>query len=473
MGINNVMQTGRSGMLASRANISTAGHNISNANTKGFSRQDVKQEAVDPGRAAGGRGQLGRGTLVTGVSRVNDEYLEKQLRDATREHSYFDEKNALIRHVEEIFNEMDGDGLNRVISRFFNEFRKLSNDPSNPAIRESVAESSRALVNDIHRMRRTLVETQKLIDSRVENYAIEVNSVTEEVKNLNLKIKSSEVGGSEANDLRDQRDLALKKLAGYLPIQTHKDENGGVNVDLKGGGALISGPVAQTLRVDRTPAGQNGKSEGSLSLRTSGSSNSDITDRMREGRFGALLGLRDESIQDIINDLDQLAFAMTRSVNQIHRQGVTQNGQTGISFFAELPDEARAAEFIQLSQEVRESANNIATAVDFNSPGDNRVALAISKLQGAMLLQNGKSNFDEFYNGMVGKIGVESAQTRSALAQQTSIMGQLEKMRDRISGVSLDEETANLIRYQQMFDASAKVIQIADEMLSTVLDLRR
>ena len=171
MGIENVMNTGHSGMMAAKTGIATTGHNIANANTEGYSRQRIHQENTEVGP-----NQIGNGTRVARVERVNDEYLEKQLRNTQRDLSHFEEKDLAFRQIEDIFNEMNGDGLNRLVSRFFNEFRKLSNEPENQAIRQSVVESSKAMVNDFRRLRSEVDEVRRHLDSRLEGYSTEINS---------------------------------------------------------------------------------------------------------------------------------------------------------------------------------------------------------------------------------------------------------------------------------------------------------
>ena len=223
MGAPNVMQTGRSGMMASKAAIATAGHNISNANTEGFSRQRVETSNLTPQVSAGAHALVGTGTKVSRVERVNDEYIEKQIRTGAREMATMEERDLALRQTEDIFNEMNGDGLNRLISRFFNEFRKLSNEPDNESVRQSVREASQAMVNDFKRLRREVDAVREHIDSRLEGYTKEANSLVDEIRDLNVKIKAMEVGGAPPNDLLDRRDAALKKLGTYMELTTHKD----------------------------------------------------------------------------------------------------------------------------------------------------------------------------------------------------------------------------------------------------------
>jgi flagellar hook-associated protein 1 FlgK len=473
MGLGNVFQTGRTGMMAAKAAISTTGHNIANANTDGYSRQRVLTETNPNLATQGSKAVVGSGTQVSRIERINDEYLEKQVRNAGKDLSHMEEKEMSLKQVEDIFNEMGGEGLNRLVARFFNEFRQLSNEPSNEAVRQSVRESSQAMVNDFKRLRREVEDVRRHVDSRIEGYTREVNAVAEDIRDLNQRIAIAELGGASANDLQDKRDEALKKLGSFMDLAMHKDNHGNFTVDIKGVGPLVVGPQTEKFSVFRTPADDEGKPENALDIHSSSSASAVVTHRLQGGKLGALLEVRDKTISTIIEKLDDLAHSLTQSVNEIHRQGYSREGVQGMNFFKPLVGKQFASEVLDLSEEVKANVNNIAAAALPDAPGDNRVAIAISGLQNQLFMNNGKATFDDWYNSIVSDVGIVANRNRSALNQQRDIVTQLGKMRDQISGVSIDEETANLMQFQHVFDASAKVIQVADEMLGTILELRR
>ena len=288
-----------------------------------------------------------------------------------------------------------------------------------------------------------------------------------------MKIKGMEMSGAHPNDLYDNRDNALKKLATYMDLSMHKDGEGNYIVDIRNVGPLVAGPVTTEFNVFRSGADDQGKPEGAYDLNTSASARGVVTHQVKGGKLGALLQTRDETLSTILDKLDELAVNVSSSVNGIHSQGFTRNGEQGIDFFSPVNQKERAAEFIDLSEHVKNSVNNIATAAAPDAPGDNRVAIAISGIQSMHLLNEGKATMDDFFNSIVSDVGVASAKNKSAMNQQKDINTQLGKMRDQISGVSIDEETTNLLQFQHQFDASAKVIQVADEMLKTVLELKR
>jgi flagellar hook-associated protein 1 FlgK len=267
--------------------------------------------------------------------------------------------------------------------------------------------------------------------------------------------------------------LALKKLSSFLDLSVHKDNKGNMNVDIRGLGPLIAGSEQEHLSVERTPADGRGKPEQAYDIKTSGSVPGVITHQIKGGKLGALLEVRDKSISTILSRLDEMAFQISSSVNEVHKQGYAQSGAKDILFFKPMVQQERAAEFLSLSDEIHASIDNIASAAIPDAPGDNRIAIAISRLQGDKMMNNGLASADEWYNSIVSDVGVATSKNRFVLNQERDIMNQLSKVRDQISGVSIDEETTNLLQYQHAFDASAKVIQIADELLKTVLSLKR
>jgi flagellar hook-associated protein 1 FlgK len=473
MGLPNIFNTGQSGMVASKAAIATSGHNIANSKTEGFSRQRVQTETNLPHPGPGSHSMIGTGTLIARTERVNDEYIEKQIRNVGRDIAQGEEKEIVLRQTEDIFNEMGGEGLNRLISKYFNDFRKLSNDPDSEAVRQSVRESSQSLVNDFHRIHNELKEVQSHIDSRIEGSIGELNETAANIAHLNQEIQKLEISGAPANDLLDKRDMALKKLASFVDISMHLDKQGLYNIDVKGMGPLVTGVQHETFGSMRGPADEEGKPVNALDITTTASVSPNVTHRIHGGKLGALVESRDQTLSEVLSRMDDLAYAITSGVNEIHEQGFTRDGQSGVSFFKALNGKERAAELMDLSDEVRVNVNNIATAAQPDSPGDNRIAVALSGLQHQKLMGGGHVTMDDWYNSIVSDVGVTNASNRNTINQQKDIMTQLSKMREQISGVSIDEETANIMQFQQAYAANAKVIQVADELLKDVLDLRR
>ncbi len=475
MALVNVLQTGKSGMSTAKAGIATAGHNISNAGTEGYSRQRVQSEAEVGKQIAGQGGHfVGEGSRISKIERINDEYLERQLREGSRDMAFHEERQVFLNQIEDIFNEMGGDGLNRLVARFYNDFRKLSNEPTSEAIRQSVRESSQAMVSDFRRLRAEVESVRSHIDHRIEGNLKELNSFAQELADLNRRVRQSEVTGTDAaNDLRDRRDFILKKISELVDVTSHKDGEGNINVDIKGVGPLVTATIVEKYAVGRHGAGHApGAVDNSFQISRSAFANQAITDQFKGGKIGAQIEVRDKSVNQVLARLDELAHSVAKSVNELHSKGFTQDGRTGIRFFEEPRGVTGAAQSLRLSEDISASVGNIAVALQPGAPSDNRNALAIANLQNLRLMNAGHTTVDDFYNSIVADVGTAASRNREALGQQQSILTQLNKVRDQVSGVSIDEETTNLMQFQHAFDASARVIKVADEMMDTVLRLR-
>jgi flagellar hook-associated protein 1 FlgK len=465
----NMFNIGKSGLMVSKQSMTTTGHNIANVNTEGYSRQNVDQTAgpVIPD----GRLTFGTGAWSKAVTRVSDEYLERRIQGEHKNFANVEEKDLYLQQTEQVFNESNNDGLNRLATRFFNEFRKLSTDPSNTAIRASVRESSVQLASDVNRMDRELKEVGKNIDTRLEGYVRDVNALSHEVRDLNIMIEKAEMGGGSAPDLHDKRDLALKKLGAMADISTNRDNNGRVTVTLAGKVAIVVGENVTDLEVQRTPPDEKtGKKEGSLDIFVREPVPTKLTDKIKTGRLGGLLEVRDKDVAAAQDRINNIAYLISKEVNGLHRQGFGLDGQAGRDFFKEPASVADAAEQMQLSDDVKDNLDAIAAAKDPSAQSDNRMAVAISGLGDVKgVAGDTNSSILDSYNSMVSELAVKTAATKRSLVFQKDVLTQLENVREGLVGVNLDEETANLVRFQHAYAANAKVLSVADELMQTVL----
>lgn len=198
-----------------------------------------------------------------------------------------------------------------------------------------------------------------------------------------------------------------------------------------------------------------------------------ITDRISGGSVGGALSVRDQVIPDFKDKMDQLAYKIAEKVNQAHVEGFDRAGRPGVEFF-DLPDQvAGASRELQVNSEITEDVTKIAAAARPGAVGDNTVANVISQLQNKEIMDGNTATIDDFYNSQVGRVGVLSQRAIKSREAQGHMLDQLTNIRESISGVSLDEETTNMIEFQRAFDASARVIKTADEMFDTVLNLKR
>lgn len=482
-----ILSIGHSGLSAAKKSLETTGHNISNVNTEGYSRQRVQQSTATPVTQNGL--VQGTGVRVRGVNRVHDVQTEKRLQRATSNESFSEKKFHELNHVENVFNELDRDGLNNLLNTFYNAFRELSNQPDNETVRSIVRDKASLVVKDFKRIRTSLDEISRSIDSKLINDVEGINTLSKDIAILNRKINQLEVVGDETGDLRDQRDLKVRELSKSFKVHTYHDNNGNFNVSAVGVGTLVTGTSTQMLAARSVSQEESSNNmDGSVEVFLEDRPTSMITDKFRKGRFSASIKVRNESIQNLQKEIDKIAFDFAKSVNAIHRRGFTnaqvevdeqgnikgsQEKVTGIDFFKVGETAEQTANTIDLSDEVRSNLSNIVTALAPNSPGDNRVSLAISKLQHEKFMDNGKSTIEEHFLKTVGRVGTETGKAKLDYEQDQAIRTQIETVKERTSGVSLDEEAANMVRYQHAYNASAKVMQAANEMFDTILSIKR
>jgi flagellar hook-associated protein 1 len=476
--LSDLLSIGRSGLGASKKSLEVTGHNISNANTEGYSRQRVDQVASRPIRKSGVI--VGTGTDVRGIHRIEQVQMERKIHDSISDHSFHEEGYSQLNQVQEVFNELDTEGISQVIGNFFNSFRQLANEPENEAIRSIVRDNANVLTTDFKRVSETLDKTTIEIDKQIRRNVDEINNTTNEVAKLNKQIATMEASGDETGDLRDQRDLFLRDLSKYFKINTYTDNRGSFVVNAEGVGSLVTaGQTLELIAKGVTKDKSSNNMPGSMEIYFKAKPNSEITNRFRGGKIGSLIQIRNKTIVGLKNRMDKLAYGLVNQVNEIHRQGYSANrtegkpGGEGINFFTDLDNQENASLKIQLTDEVNSDLANIMTASKPNSPGDNSVAIKISQLQFKKSMDDGKSTIEEYFLQNVGSIGVQTGKAEIDREQANGILNQAKTIKDRITGVSLDEEAANMVKYQHAYQASAKVIQAAEEMFKTLINISR
>ncbi len=462
-----MMDVGKRSLMNSQTSLQTVAHNIANKSTEGFSRQRVELQTNEP--IGQGNIRIGMGARPGVISRTNNAFLEKQIEKEGSTLGFNLGRADTLARVEEVYNEQVNKGLNQFMGEFFNSFRELSANPESLATRTMVRESAEFLAKDFQRVHKQLSQIQDDSDFRIVTKIEEINQISEEIAILNEKISSVELAGTTANDERDRRDLLVKQLGEKINIKYAESKNGQLSITAGNTAILVSGTSNAKLSAVEEP-GKNIQ----IHYKTSpDASPVNITGQLKGGEIGGLLDVRDNTIVELKSNLDQLAYTLATEVNRAHVEGFNRYNRNGQVFFKQPLDVKGAAEKMDLSEDIKTDVGRIAAAGTPSAPADNRIANILSSLQYKNVFENGTASFDGFYAGTVGKVGVESQRANSAMESQQSIVSQLKNIRESISGVSLDEETTKMIEFQKNFDASARLIRTADEMMDTVLNLKR
>ncbi len=465
--ITGMLDTGKRSLMNSQTALQTVAHNIANKSTEGFSRQRVEIQSNLP--IGEGNLRIGTGARAAAVTRTNNPYLEKQIQKEGAHLGYADGRAENLARVEQVYNEQVNKGLNSYVTDFFNSYRELSNNPESLATRTLVRETADFLTKDFARVNNELSSIQKDIDQQIVTHVEEINQNLKEVAQLNEKIQSVELQGVPANDERDRRDLLLKKLGEKLDISYSEGSDSQVIVTAGQFGVLVSGFTATELQAKETA--ERGRVEV-FYLNNPKATPVKMTDYLKGGKVGGALDVRDHIIEDFKEKVDTMAYTMATTVNRAHTQGFDRVGRKGGEFFKQPMGVVGAAVNMRLSDGVANDVNKIVSAIKPNAPADNTVANVISSLQYKQVMDQGTATIGDFYNSLVGQVGVMSQRANRAIESQKNIMQQLGQIRESISGVSLDEETTKMIEFQKSYDASARLIRTADEMFDTVLKLK-
>ncbi|MBN8539457.1 MAG: flagellar hook-associated protein FlgK [Deltaproteobacteria bacterium] len=470
--IHSMMDIGKRSMMNSQTALQTSGHNISNKSTEGFSRQRVEIQTNVP--IGSGKTRYGMGSKTAAVTRVNNSFLERQIGNERSLSGFYDGKAEAMARVEQVYNEQQNKGLNQFVADFFSSVQEMANNPESLATRTQVRETADFLTKDFKRVHSQLTDITRDLDQQIGSQLEEVNSMAKEVANLNEKIQQVELSGGYANDERDRRELLVKQIGDRINIRWAEGKDSTVTITAGNSAVLVAGYDAKRLEAKGTPETDT-KGEGNVDIfyiNNERATPVEVTSQFVGGKVGGLLDVRDKVVTELLTDLDKMAYSFAANLNEVHRQGFDVYNRTNLDFF-ELPQNLRhASANMKVSNSILEDVGRIATGGQMASPGDNRVALKMARLQQDKVM-GGESTLDEFYNSVVGKVGIQAKRAETSSDSQRDIVKQLGKIRESISGVSLDEEATKLIEYQKSFDASARLIRTADEMFDTVLNLKR
>jgi flagellar hook-associated protein 1 FlgK len=458
--INAMMSLAGQALLTQQQAISVTSHNIANVNTPGYSRQQLIMTANTPVDSS--IGPMGSGVSAESIERVYDRYLNAQISNESQGLGRWDAQKDAVKLVEMIFNEANGSGLNEAMSKFWNAWQSLTTDPDGTTERQVLLTASQVLATTFNQLDADLSQSQKGLGLVVEGTVADINRLSEQLLDLNTKIVSSEVGSVSANDYRDQREQVLKELSELIDISSFEDANGAVTVSVATGLPLVTAEDYWQLSTEPNVTGI----EEVVWVDADGNT-TNINAAISGGKLKGLIEVRDFIIPDYMTRLDTLAGAILTDVNLLHQAGFDLNGTAGEVFFVGT---GTAAD-LEVNPNILGDLNLIAAASDAATvPGDSRNAVNIANLQYALNI-GGTQSYNDYYGAIVRDVGNEVLQSDAYYNHQSDMMVQLENQREAVSGVSLDEEMINLIKFQNAYTAAARLITTADEMMQTVLQM--
>ena len=457
-GLLNALNAGRTSLSTNQKAIEIAGNNIANVNTPGYSRQQAELSPFPSLQF--GNFFIGQGVKITDVTREHDVFITRQLQDKAADYGEESAKADPMSEIERVISVAD-DSLATDIDKFFDAWQELSANPSGQSEREIVLQRGSLLAESFHGIVSEMETVQGNINSTLLSKIDNVNYQLGQVAELNQQIAAIQASGQSPNTFLDQRDQLLQQLSQTLGIQSYEDSTGMVGVQLPGGLPLVQSDGA--LSIEAVTVGND------LQLKIHmGDATFDINDKNLGGEFRGLIDTRDNFIPSMLDNIDQLAYSITNEVNNVHQGGTGLDGVGGRDFFSALGAVPGSARNMSLAL----TASNQVAAGTSSASGDNTNALAMAGLADAKLV-NGEDTFVGFYGKVASQVGVAAGQNQLALTGADDAMLQLENLREGKVGVSIEEEMIDLMQYQKGFEASAKYLSTVDEMMDTILSLKR
>ena len=482
------LEIAKTGLYVSQKGMNLAGHNIANADTAGYTRQRLSLVSVEPGALTArylplANGAVGKGVNVDAVEQLRNAYVDRALRSEYSGLGQWSTRATEMSYMESLFNETNSSSLSSCLSAFFDSAQELSKDPVSKEIRTNMQQSVITLTQTFNHYYKQLTDLQKQMNDSIEVTTSRINEITKSVADYNLSIETYELSGENANDLRDKRNLLLDELSTLVDMEYSTNSQGQLSVTIAGN-TVVNHGASTDLKVK---ADANGMYSVHLD---------DATETQVNYTNGTLAGykqLRDGNTADnigipyMLEGLNTLARSIAKQFNDIHKTGWTMPhdsvaSQTNVYLFdvavvggVEDYSSITAGNF-KISDDVLNDVYKIAAsskAIDLSSSAPETknadIALLLAGLGTASTVM-GNTSFEGFLKNLAVELGVASAHCTNMLTSQQALVANLETRKESVSGVSVDEEIIQLMKYQHMYNASSRIINAIDEALDKLIN---
>lgn len=447
-----LLSVGSAAIAAQNTGIAVASNNVANANTDGYSRQRVDLEALPAAPLVGG-------VRSGSPDRLQDNLLSGQIQTAAGSLAM---SQAFADALSELQNGVAGGGatIDEQLGTLFSSMSSASASPTDPASRSAVVAAARDLVAGIQRRAAAVTQARKDADARIRDDAAKASALAKQLAAANASVAKS-------NDpaMRDQRDRVAKQLSQLVGGQARIDHDGQMRFVLDGGAVLVDGNRAAALAASPDPT--TGFARVSV---VDGNVSRDVTGAIGGGSIGANLKFRDQTAAQASNQLDQLAFDVTTSVNAVHTANAGLDGATGRVMFTPLTQVAGAASAIAVDPALAADPSRLALAAPSTGPGDNTGALALVSLASQTVASGGTRTLGDAALDVVSGVANAASEANSDVTRDGLVADHLASLRDSLAGVDPQEELTNLAMFEHASTAMGKVVSTIDTMLGNLIE---
>jgi flagellar hook-associated protein 1 FlgK len=453
-GLYGSLSTALSALFANQQALETSANNVANANTPGFSRQRPVFVPGDP--VTVGSLSFGMGVVLEKIQSLRDPLLELRLDQQSQQQGKLDSTLGALQQIQVTFSGTDS-GIGSAVTQFFDSLQQLSTDPSSLSLRQGVLTAAGNLATVFNTSSQNLLTQRANLDLNVTQTVDDINTLTAQIATVNGQITNLENLKEDASAFIDKRTTLMRQLSGLVDVSVIQTEHG-IALTASNGTPLVSEATSFPLKTFVS-------TDGTEHILAEGK---DITSSLSGGKLGGLIAVRDTTIPGLQSNLDQLAAGLATALNTAHRAGFDLNGNAGGDLFVPPPAGGVGAASA-LSVAIADPA--LLAASSDGTPGSNGNLIVLSAVHDQAVVAGQKPL--DFYSRLVFQVGSDTANASADLTASSLILQQLEDQRASISGVSLDEEAANIVRYQTAYQAAARVVTTVNSLLDAAVNLGR
>lgn len=445
----------QSALAAQRRAMDVLGYNIAHANDPTYKRQRMvlaegavlAQSSESSSLSASA---FGGGVNCGDVQRIRDALVENRLVNATQASANWEYRSSTMSQLEAAIGEPSDTGLQADLDNFWNSWQKVATTPDSLPLRSSLLEDTSALCQRLHYVYRQMSDVVTDLNLSAGEHVDQINLYAEEIGRLNDQIGSLPSGEMSSNDLLNRRDALVLELSKLAAISQHGDDSNNFVVSI-GGRVLIQGTLVNRLTTESVDGTQ------SIRWERDGEAVS-----IQGGELRAILDLRDTMIPSYLSQLDTVATSLVEGVNTLHNGGRDMSGAAGGDFFRA----GTTAANIALDPDILDHPELIAASAT-GALGDGDVARQISALKDTAV--SGEMTINQMYRTLIGDMGSATATAETQAEAQKLSLDQYTTQQQSVSGVSLDEEMTNMVKFQQAYNSAARVLTVMDEMLDVLV----
>lgn len=453
------LNTALSALRYQQSALDIASTNIANSSTDGYVRRRVVGETVGAAAAPAvwaRSNQIGSGVQHGGVERFADALLDTRVRREHARQSFLDLRAAVLARVETGIAEPGDSGVAAAISGFRSSLQDLVNAPGSDAARSAVLSAGAILADAFNLQNRNILDEAGDQRARLVATVQEINDVSVQLASTNHVISASTAGGSDLATLYDTRDQLALRLSELTGAESKIAADGTMDVTLNGA-TLVTGSDASALSLTGgvNPDGTPGVGTVQLTATAPDGSTAVLAGAL-SGEAGATIQLIDVDLPDYAANLHQLMSDLATQVNTAHQAGFDKTGAAGGDFFTYDPADLSSPLSVAFSNTDLIAASGIGGAPNLDSSNADRVADSIE--------------IEDGYQQLVNRFGTTVASAERLAANQQAMTSQVDVAREQLAGVSVDEETVNMVMAQRSYEAAARVMTTVDQILDTLIN---